>query len=174
MNDESGAAVLEDRPELQSAAEAVLVVDEEADGWDFDDVPVDSGLFGELVSEGVVEKVHGQYRVADPQAVRAVLNGEPAAEAGSGSRALSDSFPSLTDLEFESRAVGLLVAALAVVAVARAYVVGSIYRGGDIVLSGNDPYFYRYHVEQVAARPGARPTSARSPQCPAASSRANR
>ncbi|MFC7018189.1 MULTISPECIES: STT3 domain-containing protein [Haloarcula] len=155
MNDESGAAVLEDRPELQSAAEAVLVVDEEADGWDFDDVPVDSGLFGELVSEGVVEKVHGQYRVADPQAVRAVLNGEPAAEAGSGSRALSDSFPSLTDLEFESRAVGLLVAALAVVAVARAYVVGSIYRGGDIVLSGNDPYFYRYHVEQVAAQAGS-------------------
>ena len=154
MNDEPGVDVLEDRPELKSAAEAVLAVDEETDGWDFDDVPVDSGQFGELVSEGIVEKTDGKYHVADPRAVRAVLDGGTPTATSQQGTSFANSVSSLTSVEFEPRAVGLLVAALAVVFVSRVYVVGSIYRGDDIVLSGNDPYFYRYHVEQIAAEAG--------------------
>ncbi|MEF8974007.1 MAG: STT3 domain-containing protein, partial [Haloarcula sp.] len=153
MSDTPGpGAVLDDRPELRDATEAVLAVDDERDGWTFDDIPVDSGQFGELVSAGIVEKDGQQYRVADPDDVRAALDGESEVGGDSGNDlAIGDAL----SFEFDARATGLLVAALAVVFVARTYVIGSIYRGGDIVLSGNDPYYYRYHVEQVAANAGS-------------------
>ncbi|KAA9398995.1 hypothetical protein Har1130_12380 [Haloarcula sp. CBA1130] len=153
MSDTPGTgAVLDDRPELRDATTAVLAVDDEQDGWTFDDIPVDSGQFGELVSAGIVEKDGEQYRVADPDAVRAALDGETEASGDSGSDlAIGDAL----SFDFDARATGLLAAALAVVFVARTYVIGSVYRGGDIVLSSNDPYYYRYHVEQVAANAGS-------------------
>ena len=153
MSDTPGAgAVLDDRPELRDATEAVLAVDDERDGWTFDDIPVDSGQFGELVSAGIVEKDGDEYRVADTDAGRAALAGE--SELGGDSEsgmALGDALR----FDFDARATGLLAAALAVVFVTRTYVIGSIYRDGDIVLSSNDPYYYRYHVEQVAANAGS-------------------
>ena len=153
MSDTPGAAaVLDDRPELKSATEAVLAVDDEQDGWTFDDIPIDSGQFGELVSAGIVEKDGDEYRVADPDAVRAALAGE--SELG-GDSEHGLGVGGALDFDFDARATGLLLAALAVVFVARTYVIGSIYRGGDIVLSSNDPYFYRYHIEQVAANAGS-------------------
>jgi len=153
MSDTPGAGtVLDDRPELRDATAAVLAVDDEQDGWTFDDIPVDSGQFGELVSAGIVEKDGDEYRVADPDAVRAALDGETEVSGDSG---LSLDIGDALSFEFDARATGLLLAALAVVFVARTYVIGSIYRGGDIVLSSNDPYYYRYHVEQVAANAGS-------------------
>ena len=150
MSDERGPAeLLSERPEMESALESVLDADDERGGWTFDDVDVDSGTFGELVSRGVVEKDGGEYYVADPAAVRAALDGEQVdTDDGSG----FDPRVALPDVE--PRAVGLLTAAIAVVVLARAYVVGAVYRGGDIVLSGNDPYYYRYWVERVAADAG--------------------
>ncbi|GAA5432573.1 STT3 domain-containing protein [Haloarcula japonica] len=153
MSDTPGTgAVLNDRPELKSATEAVLAVDDKQDGWTFDDIPIDSGQFGELVSAGIVEKDGDEYRVADPDAVRAALSDESKVSSDSG---YGTAFRDVLRFDFDARATGLLVAALAVVFVARTYVIGSIYRGGDIVLSSNDPYYYRYHVEQVAANAGS-------------------
>ncbi|WP_336337654.1 STT3 domain-containing protein [Haloarcula brevis] len=154
MSDTPGA-VLDDRPELRDAAAAALAVDDERDGWSFDDIPVDSGQFGELVSAGIVEKDGGEYRVADPDAVRAALDGDAAVATDSGRDvAVGDALDVDLNVDLDARATGLLAAALAVVVVARTYAVGSIYRGGDIVLSSNDPYYYRYYVEQVAANAG--------------------
>ncbi|QSG08040.1 UDP-glucose 6-dehydrogenase [Halapricum desulfuricans] len=48
-------SLLEDRPDLETALEELLTVDAERDTWTFDDVPVDSGTFGELVSREIVE-----------------------------------------------------------------------------------------------------------------------
>lgn len=152
MSDTPGAgAVLDDRPELRSATEEVLAVDDEQDGWTFDDIPLDSGQFGELVSAGIVEKNGDEYQVADPEAVRAALDGETVATT-ENERSVSPA--NALDFDFDARATGLLAAALAVVVLARTYAIGSVYRGGDIVLSGNDPYYYRYHVEQIAANAG--------------------
>jgi dolichyl-diphosphooligosaccharide--protein glycosyltransferase len=67
------AEFLSERPDLESPLEDVLEVDEQTDSWTFDDVPVDSGRFGELVSPGIVEREGEDYRVADPDAVRAAL-----------------------------------------------------------------------------------------------------
>ncbi|MBV0925222.1 hypothetical protein KTS45_13535 [Halomicroarcula limicola] len=157
MSDDGGAVtVLEDRPELAAATEDILAVDAERETWTFDDVPVDSGMFGELVSSGIVEKADdGNYRVANPNTVRASLGDEPAADESS-SLETPDFSNAFENIAIEPRAIAMLAGALAVLLAARAYVIGAIYRGGDIVLSGNDPYYYRYWVEQIAAEAGGR------------------
>ncbi|MFC6757184.1 MULTISPECIES: STT3 domain-containing protein [Haloarcula] len=152
MSDERGPTeLLDERPELESALAAALAVDDEHDAWRFDDIDVDSGAFGELVSHGVVEKRGDEYAVADPAAVRRALDGDDAVgdETANGEREFDLDWLAVPAVD--GRAAGLLTAALAVVVLTRTYVVGSVYRGGDIVFSGNDAYFYRYLVEQVAA-----------------------
>jgi len=153
MSDDRGAAgLLEDRPELDAALEAALAVDGDHDGWTFDDIDVDSGAFGELVARGIVEKRGDEYALADPVAVRRALDGEAPGDAESQARETGLDWGAVPDVD--GRAVGLVAAALAVLALTRAYVVGSVYRGDGIVLSGNDPYYYRYFVELVAAEAG--------------------
>ena len=98
------ADLLTDRPEFEPALRDVLAVDERRDGWTFDDVPVDSGTFGELVSRGVVESDGNEYRLADPAAVRAALDGEDAPASGgdtgpSASSADESGFPSGLDVD---------------------------------------------------------------------------
>jgi dolichyl-diphosphooligosaccharide--protein glycosyltransferase len=144
------AELLADRPDFEDALEAVHTVDGEHDTWTFDDVPIDSGTFGQLVSEGVVEKDDGEYRLANPDAVRAALDGEPEpaspTDDGTSDRDFSPTLPSV-----DGRGVGLLAAALAFFAAVRLYPLGGVFRDGAVVLSGNDPYYYRYWVEQTLA-----------------------
>ena len=172
------AGLLEDRPELADAVSAALDVDEEHDGWEFDDVPVGTGLFGEIVGEGIVEDAGEGYRVADPHAVRNALArrdaaGEADAEATGDPGATSDTGGGSTDTTgsgsvagfdpddaplpaFPASVDGRGIAVAFVVAVAfvlaRVIPYGQVFRDGTVVLSGNDPYFYRYWVEQTLAR----------------------
>ena len=140
--------VLADRPGLEEPLADVQHVDAQRETWTFDDVPIDSGAFGQLVSEGLVEKVDGEYQLADPEAVRATLDGEspPATVTDDTDRELSLAFPGV-----DAYGVALLVAALAAVVAVRLLPFGSVFRDGAVVLSGNDPYFYRYWVEQTLA-----------------------
>ncbi|MEF8786193.1 MAG: STT3 domain-containing protein [Haloarculaceae archaeon] len=140
--------LLADRPDFEAALEDVQDVDATRETWTFDDVPIDSGTFGQLVSEGVVEKVDGEYRLANPDAVRAALDGEPqsATSEETADRDVSLSLPSI-----DSRGAGLLAAALGVLVVVRLFPFGSVFRDGYVVLAGNDPYYYRYWVEQTLA-----------------------
>jgi dolichyl-diphosphooligosaccharide--protein glycosyltransferase len=181
---DDGAAVsdvLDERPELAEAMKAVLTVDDEHDEWTFDDVPVDSGTFGELVSRGLVEGTDDDgYRVARPDDVRAALDrttdgdtgGTMATETGQPSQFGSGSGGTVRDrlngmvsnrpdgtvrdrlTDLDRYTVGSLLGALLAVAVARAYVFGTVFRDGVVVLSGNDPYYYRYWVEQALAASG--------------------
>jgi len=156
--------VVDERPELETALEAILEVDDANTEWTFDDVPVDSGVFGELVSRGLVEQADSGdgYRIADPETVRVVLADEPAEGAAADSRDDSQTSGSLLDSgelservpEVDTYTIGSLVGGLIAVIVARAYVYGSVFRGGSVVLSGNDPYYYRYWVEQALAVSG--------------------
>lgn len=69
-----------DRPELRADIEAVLDAEEP---FDFDDLPLDSGAFGEIVAAGVVEETDDGYRVADRTAVERGLAGDaPASSSG--------------------------------------------------------------------------------------------
>ena len=65
--------LLDERPDLEPAVEAVLEPDPP---FSFDDLDLDSGAFGELVSWGVVEKTGEGYRVPDREAVRRGLAGD--------------------------------------------------------------------------------------------------
>ena len=134
-------ALLADRPELEGDLRTVLDVDAEHDRWAFDDVPLDSGAFGELVSREIVEKVDGKYRVADRGAVRRAIEGEERVDSG-------ESTPSVDlDLDLPPRRVSLaILGSLALVLVFRLFAYPSVFRAEHVVLLGNDPYFYRYFL----------------------------
>jgi dolichyl-diphosphooligosaccharide--protein glycosyltransferase len=135
-------ALLEDRPNLEPALESLLETDGNHDTWTFDDTGLDSGAFGELVSEGVVEKVDGEYRLADADAVERALAGE--VEAGGADLSLS-----LPSVDVDRRVAGALAGALVLVFAFRVLTLEAVYRDGRVVLSGNDPYYYLYLVEEL-------------------------
>ncbi len=145
--------LVEERPDLVPAIEAALEAHETHGTWSFDDIGTDSGSFGELVSNGIVERVDEEYRLAAPRAARSAVGD------GAGVRA-SISEPSI-DIDLSGRleridgwlAASLTLALLLVVAF-RVTTWGQVFMGGDIVLTGNDPWYYRYWVDQTVAAGG--------------------
>ncbi|WP_459191146.1 LamG-like jellyroll fold domain-containing protein [Halosimplex sp. J119] len=139
--------LLSDKPDLEAPLREVVAVDEDTDTWTFDDVPLDSGVFGELVSRGVVEEVDDEYALADSDAVRRALDGDDVTEPATDSEAAV----SLPSFDFDRLEVAGVVAALALVVLFRVLPFRSVFRGDDVVLSGNDPYAYRYLVHELLA-----------------------
>jgi len=157
---EATAAFLDDRPELADAVGTLVELD--ADGpWAFEDVPFDSGTFGELVSREFVREVDGGYRLVDRAAVAAALRGEPN-PAGGESAGLADRYGVGGDAGIADRlagsnpqfVVGFLVA-LEFLLVMRLLTYPRVFRDGAVFLPGNDPYHYRHWVDRLlAADPG--------------------
>ncbi|QCW02598.1 MFS transporter [Natrinema pallidum] len=140
---------LADREDGDRVLETVLATDGEHATWTFDDIELDSGTFGELVSSGIVENADGEYRVADPAVVEAALTGddletdhetESADRAGGLERVRRGVDP---------RALIALLGALIVVAGARSTAVRAVFRHGRVVSPGNDPYYFRYWMETL-------------------------
>ncbi|MFC6837736.1 STT3 domain-containing protein [Halomarina ordinaria] len=157
MNDSSTETLLAERPDLEPAVRAVLRVDAERDGWDFEAVPVDSGAFGELVARGLVERDGDGYRVVDPSAVRAALDGT-----GSGRRRASTTSTwsrtaslgtSLSNSLPDRSSFLALCGALAFLVCLRLLSLPSVLRD-RVVLSGNDPYAYRHWTEETLSAAG--------------------
>jgi dolichyl-diphosphooligosaccharide--protein glycosyltransferase len=144
---------LEDRDDGDSALEAVLAADAEHESWTFDDVPLDSGTFGELVSRGIVEDVGDAYHVADPEAVEAVL-ADGCLESETLEKQPDDREFSLDHLwaSVDSRELAALLGALLVVAAARLTAYRSVFQLGYVVSPGNDPYYFRYWMEDLLAK----------------------
>jgi dolichyl-diphosphooligosaccharide--protein glycosyltransferase len=147
--------LLDDKPDVGEDLRAVLKTDRSSSTWTFDDIPLDSGVFGELVSRGIVEKVGGEYRLADLEAVERALDGEPPDDPttdSTESRTIPESYTlSIPSFPSVSRRAGFAVlASLAVLVVLRiAFVYSSVFRDGNIVMLGNDPWFYRYWAERL-------------------------
>lgn len=143
---------IEERPELKPALQHLLAVEREHGSWTFDDTECDSGTFGEIVSREFVEEVEEGYRFANQQLVNAELNDEK-------TREISENTPLLPELNLHfspdaQRRVGILLLGLGMVAAIRViFMYGATFREGDIVLSGNDPYLYRFWVEQLLKGP---------------------
>ncbi|WP_121741152.1 MFS transporter [Natronorubrum halophilum] len=150
-------AFLDDRDDGERALEVVLEADSASSTWTFDDIELDSGTFGELVSRGIVTKADGEYRVADVGAVEAVLAGEevPKESSDTGPVGGLDSFE--LGIWGDRRALAGLAGALFLAFVMRITQFRSVFRDGRVVSPGNDPYFYRYWMEELLAE-SASPT----------------
>ncbi|WP_254768926.1 MFS transporter [Salinilacihabitans rarus] len=137
----------EEYPDGERVIETVLEVDAEHDTWTFDDLSLDSGTFGELVSRGIVAKVDGEYRIASREGVRAGLADEPIAVEDAASSGVDLSFP----VAFDPRAAAALAGALVFLFGMRILNYRSVFRDGRVVSPGNDPYHYRYWLEALLA-----------------------
>lgn len=139
-------AFLDEKAGAEEALRAVVAVDAEHSTWQFSDVPLDSGTFGELVSRGIVVKDDGAYRLADRSAVEAVLDNDapPATEPTESSRSLS--LPTI-----DRSVVAGLFGALVLVAAARMTTISSVFQRGYWLSPANDPYYFRYWLEQLLA-----------------------
>ncbi|SDD43822.1 MFS transporter [Natrinema hispanicum] len=140
---------LEDLDDGDQVLETVLAVDADHKTWTFDDVALDSGTFGELVSRGIVENVDGGYRVADRTVIESVLKGEELEET------TNDGGPEIELEQFwaslDLRALTALLGALLVVAAARMTAFRSVFQNGYVVSPGNDPYYFRYWMRELMA-----------------------
>ncbi|RQG91510.1 MFS transporter [Natrarchaeobius halalkaliphilus] len=125
--------------------ETVLSVDDEYETWTFDDLPLDSGIFGELVSRGIVRKRDGEYRISSREGVRAGLEGRAVSTVDQDDprRALS------SPIALDVRAGAALVCALAFLFGMRVLNYRSVVRGEHVVSPANDPYYYRYWMETL-------------------------
>lgn len=139
------SSVLDDHPDLEEPLRQLVAIDE-GGPWTFDDAPMDSGRFGELVARGVVEKDNGEYRLADRAAVEAVLDGEELVVAdGDG----GFDWDLSADVSIDRSAMVGLGLALAFVAAVRSVHLSDVFRDGRVVSPGNDPYFYRYWQREL-------------------------
>ncbi|MFC7197222.1 STT3 domain-containing protein [Halosimplex aquaticum] len=161
MTDGGALDEFTDDPDQRAALAAVLEVDDASDTWAFEDVPVDTGRFGRFVDRGVVEETGGGYRLTDPDAVRrAVGNGRAASGDATESSPARPWHRFIEDTDPNEVSTGRLPAvalALAIVALfvwTRAYIYPGVFRGRDIVLTANDPYYYRFALERLLAVSG--------------------
>jgi len=67
---------LAEYPERQEAIRTLLTVDADHPTWEFADVDIDTGVFGEVVSRGIVEQHDGGYRLTDRDATARALSAE--------------------------------------------------------------------------------------------------
>ncbi|WEL20555.1 STT3 domain-containing protein [Halorhabdus sp. BNX81] len=153
--------LLAEKPDIADDLEELLDVDAAAETWTYEDVPFDSGTFGELVSRGIVEKREGEYTFADREGVRRALGVEQEADKGTARTSPGNRSGgifeevSLSDLRVERPVATLgLVGALTLVVLFRVLPWPAVFRGEDVVLSGNDPYYYRYLVHQLIEASG--------------------
>lgn len=150
-------SLLEKHPSLEEKLEELLALDTANDTWSFDQTPFDSGHFGELVSREIVERSDGEYRLADRQAVEAVLDsGTDQSPTNSTDSAPDSALGSTTGPDLIAnvsieRVSPLLVGVLIVILLRTVPITGAVFKNGDIVLAGNDPYLYRFWVEQLLA-----------------------
>ncbi|SDZ98762.1 dolichyl-diphosphooligosaccharide--protein glycosyltransferase [Haloplanus vescus] len=157
---EAAEDFLSEYPDTEDALSEIVALDQN-DVWSFEDVPLDSGIFGEFVSRGLAEQVDGGYRLVDRQAVIVALEGDTD---GAGSNATTKSrldtdisvgLPTLKRLlpEQPSRVFGAIGASFLLLIGLRMLAYPTVFRGDNVVLLANDPYYYRYWVEQLLAQP---------------------
>lgn len=152
---EATEALIEEKPTLEAGLRSLLEVDTERQRWEFDDVPLDSGQFGEVVSRGLVEETDDGYRITDRTAVRAGIGDETASKTGTsdvvGRIARLPTAVRSSVLSVDRRIAAWLAVALVLVVAFRLVPYPAVFRG-EVVLSSNDPYLYRYWVDLVAER----------------------
>ncbi|MEF8855062.1 MAG: STT3 domain-containing protein, partial [Haloarculaceae archaeon] len=147
-------------------ADLAAILERDAAGpWTFEEVPVETGVFGELVDGGVVEySGSDRYRLTDPAALRDVLDGRadrPGDETAARHARTGDETAATWQPRLSARwaavrrrlpMAGWLLVVIAVTVLVRTVTaVGAVFRDGTVVLSSNDPYWYRYWLDTLLA-----------------------
>lgn len=173
-------AFLADYPETEDPLEALVEHDARGEPWTFDEIDLNSGQFGELVSRDLATSVEDGYRLVNPDAIRTVLDtipddrSETTATADAASTASCEDATNATvatsdTSETASRSLadwvggfGLaavdrwtvlgLIGTLLAVAAARLVAAPDVLRDGFVVSPANDTYFFRYWQERLVAR----------------------
>lgn len=135
--------LLDDRPDLDQAVEQVLEADEP---FTFDEIDVDTGQFGEIVDADIVEKTDDGYVVTDRRAVRRGVAGDVTDH--TDERSVDWSLPTP-----EPTLLAALAAVTGFVILLRLVPLPNVFQDGAVVLSANDPYYYRYWVERLLRNP---------------------
>lgn len=94
--------LLDKKPYIESDLESILEVEKEKNIWHFEDINVDSGRFGEIVSSGVVTSKESGYHVPEELLLEAYLEGEleQSNKEPSYYRAILNSLPSRTKPQY--------------------------------------------------------------------------
>ena len=140
--------LLDERPELEAGIEELQAGEEP---FEFHDLDLDSGTFGELVATSLVEEAESGagYVLADRPAIAKALDGEESSEKNTFEKGSIFSLPN-----FDRRRLGFLTGALLLVVLMRiVFSFSNVFYRGRVVLSANDPYYYRYLVEQLLSNP---------------------
>ena len=135
---------LSNYPNTEEDLSTIIQVDKQGT-WKFDEIPLDSGMFGELVSRGIAEQSGEGYRLVDRQAVAGALNRDPPEPAQSAPDEETRIKMAFAEINLEQ--AGAIVGSLLLLVGFRIFAYPHVFRSGDIVLLGNDPYYYRYWVE---------------------------
>lgn len=134
-------ALLEEKPEAEQALKEVLTVDEHDHPWTFDDVNIDSGTFGEIVSRDIVSEVDGGYRLTDNTETRIAV-GEESEDEPSGSKLSVSELPAVLP-NIQQREAALVSFVLIIAFIARVFVFQDVFRSGELVFLGNDAHSFR-------------------------------
>ena len=73
---EAASEFLEDHPETEDALAALVERDADGDPWTFEEIALDSGEFGELVSRDLAKNVDDGYRLQHPDAICAAFDAD--------------------------------------------------------------------------------------------------
>lgn len=141
---ETTKSFLANRPNTADDLEHILEVDSAQETWRFDDISIDSGTFGEIVSRGIVETVDDGYRVSAPEAVEAAVSGRTLAETDSIRPTSSSLTAFRSNISIDFLTAGALFVTLAIMGIMRALPFPNVYREGLVISPANDPYYYRY------------------------------
>jgi len=144
---EATDALLADRPELASDLRTLLEIDQDRP-WTFNDIPLDSGQFGEVVSRGLVAEHDDGYVLRNREEIRAAIDGDGRDDSETTASPTVDGVrhrisASRVDL------AALVGAVVLVVGMRSVFAFGSVFRDGRVVIAGNDPYLFVYWVEYL-------------------------
>jgi len=150
------AELISEQPELESAVRTLLEVETE-EPWQFDDVPLDTGEFGELVSAGLLEKRNSGYVLADRNQIEAVIEGSDHANTGLFPGRVNEiplvgtyvaaRWRTVVDNRVDATILLVLLTITGLVRTVPSY--GSVFRRGHTIIAGNDPYLFVYWVEYL-------------------------
>lgn len=138
------ASFRQDRPDADDVLRTVLAVDADSDAWTFNDVDVGTGVFGELVSRGIVEQKGDGYRLADRAAVEAVVADNSTKAPHTNATDDRSLLETLSHPPISNQTLAGAVLALCLVIAVRLTSILTVYQQDYVVLLANDPYFYRY------------------------------